>query len=55
MLIFQGWHDESVSPAVVQRFAAGQPDAALYMLDDGHQLKNSLEFIWEKTAAALGL
>jgi len=55
MLIFQGWRDESVSPAVVQRFAAAQPHATLYMLDDGHQLKNSLEFIWEKTAAALGL
>jgi pimeloyl-ACP methyl ester carboxylesterase len=55
MLIFQGWHDESVSPPVVQRFAAAQPDATLYMLDDGHQLKNSLEFIWEKTAAGLGL
>jgi pimeloyl-ACP methyl ester carboxylesterase len=55
MLIFQGWGDDSVSPSVVQRFAAAQPHATLYMLDDGHQLKNSLEFIWEKTAAALGL
>lgn len=55
MVIFQGRHDESVSPAVVERFAAAQPQATLYMLDDGHQLKNSLEFIWEKTAGALGL
>jgi pimeloyl-ACP methyl ester carboxylesterase len=55
MVIFQGRHDESVSPAVVERFAAAQPHATLYMLDDGHQLKNSLELIWEKTAAALGL
>ena len=54
-LIFQGRHDESVSPAVVERFAAAQPRATLHMLDDGHQLKNSLPFIWEKTAAALGL
>ena len=55
MLIFQGRQDASVSPAVVERFAAGQPRATLYMLDDGHQLKESLQFIWEKTAAALGL
>lgn len=55
MLIFQGLQDESVSPAVVERFASAQPRGTLFMLDDGHQLKNSLEFIWEKTAAALGL
>ncbi len=55
MLIFQGRQDESVSPAVVERFAAVQPRATLYMLDDGHQLKDSLQFIWEKAAAALGL
>ena len=52
VLIFQGRHDESVSPAVVERFAAAQPQPTLHMLDDGHQLKNSLPFIWEKTAAA---
>lgn len=55
MVIFQGRQDESVSPIAVERFAAAQPNATLYMLDDGHQLKESLEFIWEKTAAALGL
>ena len=55
MLIFQGRSDESVTPAVVERFAAAQPHATLYMLDDGHQLKESLEFIWEKTAVFLGL
>ena len=55
MLIFQGRHDESVSPVAVERFAARQSNAVLYMLEDGHQLKNSLEFIWQKTAAALGL
>ena len=55
MLIFQGRQDESVSPAVVERFAGAQPRATLFMLDDGHQLKNSLDFIWEKVAPALGL
>ena len=55
MVIFQGRNDESVTPEVVERFAAEQPHATLYILDDGHQLKNSLEFIWEKTAADLRL
>jgi len=49
MLIFQGVHDESVDPAIVQRFARQQPDATLHMVDDGHQLKNSLDAIWEET------
>jgi uncharacterized protein len=50
MLIFQGRHDESVSPANVERFARRQPSAALHMLDDGHQLKNSLPYIWQEIA-----
>ena len=49
MLIFQGRQDESVSPHIVQRFAQRQPAATLHMLDDTHQLKNSLDFIWEET------
>jgi uncharacterized protein len=53
MLIFQGRHDESVSPDVVERFAAAQPNARVHLLDDGHQLKDSLEFIWEQTVRAL--
>lgn len=53
MLIFQGLQDESVSPQIVQRFAQQQPAATLHLVDDTHQLKNSLEFIWEETARAL--
>jgi len=49
MLIFQGRQDESVSPAIVERFARAQPCATLHMVDDGHQLKNSLAFIWQET------
>jgi pimeloyl-ACP methyl ester carboxylesterase len=55
ILIFQGRQDESVSPHIVERFAARQPSATLHMLDDGHQLKNSLEFIWAETARFLGI
>ena len=53
MLIFQGRRDESVSPAIVQRFADAQPSATLHMLDDTHQLKDSLPFIWLETARFL--
>jgi pimeloyl-ACP methyl ester carboxylesterase len=55
MLIFQGWHDESVRPATVERFARAQPRATLHMLDDDHQLKSSLDLIWREVAALLAL
>ena len=55
MLIFQGRCDDSVSPAIVERFASVQRNAALYLVEDGHQLKESLELIWEETAKFLGL
>ena len=55
VLIFQGRQDESVSPAIVERFAGHQPAATLHMLDDNHQLKNSLNFMWEETARFLSL
>jgi len=53
LLVFQGRQDESVSPPIVQDFARAQPHATLHLLDDGHQLKNSLDFIWQETAAFL--
>ena len=55
MLIFQGRWDESVTPSLVEKFAKAQPNATLHMVDDGHQLRNNLDFIWQKTAAALQL
>jgi uncharacterized protein len=55
MLIFQGLQDDSVSPAIVDRFASAQSDATLHQLEDGHQLKNSLEFIWLETSRFLAL
>ena len=53
--IFQGRRDESVDSASVERFAAAQPDARLLLLDDGHQLTNSLDVIWRETARMLSL
>jgi pimeloyl-ACP methyl ester carboxylesterase len=55
MLIFQGRHDETVDPANVEQFASAQANAILYLLEDEHQLKNSLNFIWEETASTLSL
>jgi uncharacterized protein len=55
MLIFQGRHDESVSPAIVQLFATRQPNATLHLLEDGHQLRNSLDFMWKEIARFLSL
>jgi pimeloyl-ACP methyl ester carboxylesterase len=55
VLIFQGRQDESVSPHIVERFAQQQSSATLHMLDDAHQLKNSLEVIWTETMRFLNL
>jgi pimeloyl-ACP methyl ester carboxylesterase len=55
VLIFQGRGDVTVDPATVERFAKTQPDASLHLLDDEHQLKNSLDYIWNETARALHL
>ena len=55
ILIFQGRQDESVSPEIVERFSQRQSAATLHMLDDTHQLKNSLDFMWDETARFLSL
>ena len=55
VLIFQGRQDESVSPASVEKFARAQPAATLHLLDDGHQLKSHLDFLWSETAEFLNL
>ena len=43
------------APRIVERFSQQQPEATLQMLDDTHQLKNSLDFIWQETARFLEL
>jgi pimeloyl-ACP methyl ester carboxylesterase len=54
-LIFQGRQDDSVSPAIVEKFANAQPDARLHLLDDGHQLKDSLDVMWREISRFLSL
>jgi len=55
ILIFQGRRDESVSPAMVERFASTRPNVELHMLDDDHQLIASLPYIWEQIRRFLAL
>lgn len=52
-LILQGRQDVVVDPAMVERFAASRPHVTLRMLDDDHQLKGSLETIWQEVSAFL--
>ena len=54
-LILHGRNDEIVDPVMVERFAATRPHVRLVMLDDGHQLKDSLERVWSESAAFLDL
>jgi pimeloyl-ACP methyl ester carboxylesterase len=44
-LVFQGDHDASVDPAMVQRWAEGRPMVDLRMLHDDHQLTGSMDLI----------
>jgi hypothetical protein len=48
-LVFQGLRDEVVSPPVVREFAASRPNMTLHLLDDDHQLVESLPRMWALT------
>jgi len=54
-LVFQGRHDASVNPDMVEQWASGQPNVTLRMLDDDHQLTASIETIWREAERFLGL
>jgi pimeloyl-ACP methyl ester carboxylesterase len=54
--VFQGREDTAVDPDVVERWSrARSENVELHLLDDDHQLMNSLEFIWAEAARFLGL
>jgi pimeloyl-ACP methyl ester carboxylesterase len=55
VLVFQGRFDSAVDPAAVEAWSRRRSNVELHMLDDDHQLTASLPYIWEKTAAFLGL
>jgi pimeloyl-ACP methyl ester carboxylesterase len=44
--VFQGRLDTAVNPDTVERWATSRPNVELHMLDDDHQLLQSLERIW---------
>jgi pimeloyl-ACP methyl ester carboxylesterase len=54
-LIFQGRHDKSVDPGMVEEFASRRRNVTLALLDDDHQLIESLPKIWKDVETFLGL
>jgi pimeloyl-ACP methyl ester carboxylesterase len=54
-VIVYGKRDESVDPASVERWAEGRANVALRSVEDGHQLTNSLDVVWQETAKLMGL
>ena len=54
-LIFQGTKDISVDPRTVEAFARLRPNVTLSLLEDDHQLTNSLPRIWDGVSAFLEL
>jgi len=53
--IFQGRKDTVVAPASVERWASTLPNVELHMLDDDHQLGESLDVIWSRVERFLQL
>ena len=46
VIVFQGRSDTAVDPVSVERWASARPNVDLHLLDDEHQLANSLSYIW---------
>ena len=46
--VFQGGRDTSVDPETVRRWSSIRPNVELHMLDDDHQLIESLKYIWDE-------
>jgi len=54
-IIFQGRLDDAVDPVMVERFARSRSYVECCLLDDGHQLHDSLDTIWDRITTFLGL
>jgi len=48
-------HDKSVDPGIVEEFANHRRNVTLALLDDDHQLIESLPKIWKDVETFLGL
>lgn len=53
ILIIQGRQDDVVDPGMVQRWAEGRPNVTLHLVDDGHQLSESMPFLMSESIAFL--
>jgi hypothetical protein len=54
-LLFHGRQDAQVPWQLSQEFARRHPNASLELFDDGHELLESVDRIWDASAAFLGL
>ena len=54
-LIVQGRRDDVVDSEMVERFSLPRPHVRLVMVDDGHQLGESLEHVWSESKEFLSL
>ncbi len=54
-LVFQGSRDTVVNPDRVKAWSAPRPNVTLRMVDDTHQLQESLPAIWQESVPFLGL
>jgi len=54
-LVVQGRQDELVEAAMVERWASTRPSVDLRLVDDGHQLTDSMPLIWRESERLFGL
>ncbi len=54
-LIFHGRRDEQVPYTLSEEFVRRQPNARLELVDDGHELLDSVDGIWRAAAQFLGV
>jgi len=55
ILVFQGTRDASVDPAMVIQWARERPTVDLRLVDDQHQLSESMDEIWRASEEFFGL
>jgi uncharacterized protein len=54
-LVFQGRHDASVDPVMVEQWAKVRANVSLRIMDDDHQLTSSVDVIWKESAEFFGV
>jgi uncharacterized protein len=55
ILVFQGTRDVAVDPVMVERWAKGRPNVDLRLVDDEHQLGQSMDQIWDASEVFFGM